>query len=140
MISPKITQYRKPDHAGFPHAVTLVFVVVGSPVYLFYVLQLPRAGLSQGAARDDQGNAANFQAEPAATSCCVSNFVYPDRGSGSRRPGLLCGLRARQLDPADLDHPRHQSLATFVTVPVVPRFVARIGKKATFLSALRVLS
>ena len=141
VISPKITQYAKDPNQlqSFFTATTLAFVVVGFLAYLFTFFscreQVPHKALPVTM----KDTLRTLRANRVLQILCVSNFVYLIgvfglQGAEAYYAAYVLG-NSTDLIPIILA----TSAATFVTVPVVPPLVARIGKKATFMCATGIM-
>jgi glucuronide carrier protein len=141
VISPKITQYAKDPHQlqSFFTATTLAFVVIGYLAYLFTFFSCREQVPHKAQPVTLKDTLRTFKLNRALQILCLSNFVYLIgvfglQGAEAYYAAYVLGNSA-DLIPIILA----TSAATFVAVPIVPRLVARIGKKATFMCATGVL-
>jgi len=135
VIAPQITRYRtQPEQLqSFLTIVTIVFAVVGYALYLFCFASCKEQVAHDAKPVTISETVATVRQNRPLLILCVSNLVF--------LTGIF-GLQAAQAYFAAyiLGDSSYliwmvlaTSLSTFVAVPVVPRFVARIGKKNTFL-------
>src|SRR5215218_5742750 len=135
LIAPQITRYRtQPEQLqSFLTIVTIVFAVVGYALYLFCFASCKEQVAHDAKPVTISETVATVRQNRPLLILCVSNLVF--------LTGIF-GLQAAQAYFAAyiLGDSSYliwmvlaTSLSTFVAVPVVPRFVARIGKKNTFL-------
>ena len=135
VIAPQITRYRtQPEQLqSFLTTVTIVFAVVGYALYLFCFASCKEQVAHETKPVTVSETVATVRQNRPLLILCVSNLVF--------LTGIF-GLQAAQAyyaayilgDSSQLIWMvLATSVATFVAVPVVPRFVARIGKKNTFL-------
>lgn len=141
VISPKITQYAKDPHQlqSFFTATTLAFVVIGFLAYLFTFFSCREQVPHKAQPVTLKDTLRTVKQNRALQILCVSNFVYLIgvfglQGAEAYYAAYVLGNSA-DLIPIILA----SSAATFVAVPIVPRLVARIGKKATFMCATGIL-
>ena len=135
VIAPQITRYKtQPDQLqGFLTTVTIMFAVLGYGLYLFCFSSCKEQVFHDAAPVTIKETVATVRQNRPLLILCVSNLVF--------LTGVF-GLQASQAYYATYilgDSSRliwivlATSLSTFVAVPIVPRLVARIGKKHTFL-------
>ena len=135
VIAPQISRYKtQPDQLqSFLTIVTIVFAVLGYALYLFCFASCREQVVHETKPVTIKETVATVRQNRPLLLLCVSNLVF--------LTGIF-GLQASQAYYAAYilgDSSRliwmvlATSLATFVAVPIVPRFVARIGKKNTFL-------
>ena len=135
VIAPQISRYKtQPDQLqSFLTTVTIVFAVIGYALYLFCFANCKEQVAHEAKPVTIKETVATVRQNRPLLILCVSNLVF--------LTGIF-GLQASQAYYAAyiLGNSRQliwmvlaTSLATFVAVPVVPRFVVRIGKKRTFL-------
>jgi glucuronide carrier protein len=141
VISPKITQYAKHPNQlqSFFTKTTLTFVVVGFLLYLFTFFTCREQVPHKGRPVTIKDTLRTFKLNRALQILCVSNFVYligvfGVQGAQAYYAAYVLG-NSTDLIPMILA----SSAAVFVSVPVVPRLVARIGKKATFMFATALM-
>jgi len=135
VIAPQISRYRsQPEQLqSFLTTVTIVFAVIGYALYLFCFATCEEQVVHETKPVTIKETVATVRQNRPLLLLCVSNLVF--------LTGIF-GLQAAQAYYAAYILGNSSqliwmvlatSLATFVAVPVVPRFVARIGKKKTFL-------
>ena len=135
VIAPQITRYRtEPERLqSFLTIVTIVFAVVGYALYLFCFASCKEQVAHDSKPVTIKETVATVRQNRPLLILCVSNLVF--------LTGIF-GLQAAQAYFATYILGNSSQLiwmvlatsaSTFVAVPVVPRFVARIGKKNTFL-------
>jgi glucuronide carrier protein len=135
VIAPQITRYRtEPERLqSFLTIVTIVFAVVGYALYLFCFSSCKEQVAHDTKPVTIKETVATVRQNRPLLILCVSNLVF--------LTGIF-GLQASQAYFATYILGNSSqliwmvlatSVSTFVAVPVVPRFVARIGKKNTFL-------
>ena len=135
MIAPQITRYKtQPEQLQtFLTTVTIVFAVIGYALYLFCFSSCKEQVVHEAKPVTIKETIDTVRQNRPLLILCVSNLIF--------LTGIF-GLQASQAYFAAyiLGNSTQliwmvvaTSLATFVAVPVVPRFVARIGKKKTFL-------
>jgi glucuronide carrier protein len=141
VISPKLTQYAKDPGQlqSFFTATTLAFVVIGFLAYLFTFFSCREQVPHKAQPVTLKDTLRTVKQNRALQILCASNFVYLIgvfglQGAEAYYAAYVLGNSA-DLIPIILAN----SAATFVAVPIVPRLVARIGKKATFMCATGVL-
>jgi glucuronide carrier protein len=135
VIAPQITRYRtQPDQLqSFLTTVTIVFAVIGYALYLFCFATCKEQIIPESKRVTMKETFATVRQNRPLLILCVSNLVF--------LTGIF-GLQAAQAYFATyiLGNSAQliwmvlaTSVSTFVAVPIVPRLVARIGKKSTFL-------
>jgi glucuronide carrier protein len=135
VIAPQISRYRtQPEQLQtFLTTVTIVFAVVGYALYLFCFASCKEQVVREAKPVTIKATVATVRQNRPLLILCFSNLIF--------LTGIF-GLQASQAYFATYILGNSSqliwmvlatSLATFVAVPVVPRFVARIGKKKTFL-------
>jgi glucuronide carrier protein len=135
VIAPQITRYRtQPDQLQtFLTIVTIVFAVIGYALYLLCFFNTKEQVVHESKPVTIKETIDTVRQNRPLLILCVSNLVF--------LTGIF-GLQASQAYFAAyiLGNSTQliwmvvaTSLSTFVAVPIVPRFVARIGKKKTFL-------
>ena len=135
VIAPQITRYRtEPDRLqSFLTTVTIVFAVVGYALYLFCFSSCKEQVAHETKPVTISETVATVRQNRPLLILCVSNLVF--------LTGIF-GLQASQAYFAAYILGNSSqliwmvlatSVSTFVAVPIVPRFVARIGKKKTFI-------
>jgi glucuronide carrier protein len=135
VIAPQITRYRtQPDQLqSFLTIVTIVFAVIGYALYLFCFATCKEQIIPESKRVTMKETFATVRQNRPLLILCVSNLVF--------LTGIF-GLQAAQAYFATyiLGNSAQliwmvlaTSVSTFVAVPIVPRLVARIGKKSTFL-------
>ena len=135
VIAPQISRYQsQPGQLqSFLTTVTIVFAVVGYALYLFCFATCEEQVAHEAKPVTVKETVATVRQNRPLLILCVSNLVF--------LTGIF-GLQASQAYYAAYILGNSSqliwmvlatSLATFVAVPVVPRFVARTGKKNTFL-------
>ena len=135
VIAPQITRYKtQPEQLQtFLTTVTIVFAVIGYALYLFCFSSCKEQVVHEAKPVTIKETIDTVRQNRPLLILCVSNLIF--------LTGIF-GLQASQAYFAAyiLGNSTQliwmvvaASLATFVAVPVVPRFVARIGKKKTFL-------
>jgi glucuronide carrier protein len=135
VIAPSITRYKtQPDQLQtFLTTVTIIFAVVGYALYLFCFFSCKEQVAHESKPVTIKETVDTVRQNRPLLILCVSNLIF--------LTGIF-GLQAAQAYFAAyiLGNSTQliwmvlaTSLATFVAVPAVPRFVARIGKKYTFL-------
>jgi glucuronide carrier protein len=132
VIAPAITRYQtQPEQLQtFLTTVTIIFAVVGYALYLFCFASCKEQVFHESKPVTIKETIATVRQNRPLLILCVSNLIF------------LTGIFAVQAYFAAYILGNSSQLiwmvlatsaATFVAVPVVPRFVARIGKKNTFL-------
>ena len=141
IVAPKITQYAaKPDQLqSFLTVTTLVFVGVGFVLYLFTFFNCREQVPHKAKPVTIKDTLRNFRLNSVLQILCLSNFIYligvfGVQGAQAYYAAYVLG-DSTKLIPMILA----SSAATFLSVPIVPRLVARIGKKATFMSATALM-
>jgi glucuronide carrier protein len=135
VIAPQITRYRtQPEQLQtFLTTVTIVFAVVGYALYLFCFFSCKEQVVRETKPVTIKETVDTVRQNRPLLILCVSNLVF--------LTGVF-GLQASQACYATYILGNSSqliwmvlatSLATFVAVPIVPRLVARMGKKKTFL-------
>jgi glucuronide carrier protein len=135
VIAPQITRYRtQPEQLQtFLTTVTIVFAVVGYALYLFCFFSCKEQVVRETKPVTIKETVDTVRQNRPLLILCVSNLVF--------LTGVF-GLQASQAYYATYILGNSSqliwmvlatSLATFVAVPIVPRLVARMGKKKTFL-------
>jgi glucuronide carrier protein len=135
VIAPQITRYQTaPDQLQtFLTTVTIIFAVVGYALYLLCFASSKEQVFRESKPVTVKETAATVRQNKPLLILCVSNLVF--------LTGIF-GLQAAQAYYATYILGNSSqliwmvvatSLSTFVAVPLVPRFVARFGKKNTFL-------
>jgi glucuronide carrier protein len=135
VIAPQITRYRtQPEQLqSFLTTVTIVFAVVGYALYLFCFSSCKEQVAHESKPVTIKETIDTVRQNRPLLILCVSNLIF--------LTGIF-GLQAAQAYFAAYILGNSSqliwmvlatSVATFVAVPVVPRFVAGIGKKNTFL-------
>ena len=141
LISPEITRYA--THPSklqtFFTWTTLAFVVVGYLSYLFTFFTCREQVPHMATPVSIKETVRTFKRNSALQILCVSNFVYligvfGVQGAQAYYAAYVLG-DSKDLIPMVLA----SSAAVFVSVPIVPRLVARIGKKATFMCATALM-
>lgn len=137
VVSPKISQYKKdPDQLqSFLTQTTLIFVAVGFILYMvtFFTCkeQVPHEG--KPVSLKDTGRA--FVVNKPLQILCVSNFIYLIGIFAVQGAQAYYALYILGDSKTMIYLILASSLATFVAVPIVPKLVARVGKKQTFIVA-----
>jgi glucuronide carrier protein len=141
VISPKITQYAKHPHQlqTFLTGTTLAFVVIGFASYLFTFFSCREQVPHKAQPVSIKDTLRTFRLNSPLQILCVSNLVYligvfGVQGAQAYYAAYVLG-DSTDLIPMILA----SSAAVFVSVPIVPRLVARIGKKATFMFATALM-
>jgi glucuronide carrier protein len=135
VIAPQITRYKtQPDQLQtFLTTVTIIFAVIGYALYLFCFFSCKEQVAHESKPVTIKETVDTVRQNRPLLILCVSNLIF--------LTGIF-GLQAAQAYYAAYILGNSSqliwmvlatSLATFVAVPLVPRFVARIGKKNTFL-------
>jgi glucuronide carrier protein len=135
VVAPQITRYRtQPDQLQtFLTTVTIIFAVVGYALYLLCFFNCKEQVAHESKPVTIKETVATVRQNRPLLILCVSNLVF--------LTGIF-GLQASQAYYATYILGNSSqliwmvlgtSLATFVAVPIVPSFVARMGKKNTFL-------
>jgi glucuronide carrier protein len=135
VVAPQITRYStQPDQLQtFLTTVTIIFAVVGYALYLLCFFNCKEQVAHESKPVTIKETVATVRQNRPLLILCVSNLVF--------LTGIF-GLQASQAYYATYILGNSSrliwmvlatSLATFVAVPIVPSFVARMGKKNTFL-------
>ena len=135
VIAPSITRYQtQPEQLqAFLTTVTIVFAVIGYALYLFCFASCKEQVFHESKPVTIKETFDTVRQNRPLLILCVSNLIF--------LTGIF-GLQAAQAYFAAYILGNSSqliwmvlatSVSTFVAVPVVPRFVARIGKKNTFL-------
>jgi glucuronide carrier protein len=135
VVAPQITRYRtQPDQLQtFLTTVTIIFAVVGYALYLLCFFNCKEQVAHESKPVTIKETVATVRQNRPLLILCVSNLVF--------LTGIF-GLQASQAYYATYILGNSSqliwmvlatSLATFIAVPIVPSFVARMGKKNTFL-------
>jgi glucuronide carrier protein len=135
VIAPQITRYRtQPEQLQtFLTTVTIVFAVVGYALYLFCFANSKEQVFREAKPVTVRETVATIRQNRPLLILCVSNLVFLTgvfslQATQAYYAAYILGNSSELIWMV-----LATSLATFVAVPVVPRFVARIGKKRTFL-------
>ena len=135
VIAPQITRYKiQPEQLqAFLTTVTIVFAVVGYALYLFCFASCKEQVFHEAKPVTIKETVATVRQNRPLLILCVSNLIFLTgvfglQASQAYYAAYVLGNSTRLIWMV-----LATSLATFVAVPVVPTFVARIGKKNTFL-------
>jgi glucuronide carrier protein len=135
VISPQISRLaRQPDELqSFLTRITLLFVVIGYLLYLFCFISCKEQVFHKTAPVTIRATAATLRSNRPLLILCLSNLVFLTgifavQASQAYYATYLLGNSSTMIWII-----LGSSLSTFVAVPVVPRLVARLGKKNTFL-------
>jgi glucuronide carrier protein len=141
VIAPKITQYKKDPHQlqSFFTGTTLAFVVIGFLLYMVTFFTCREQVPHEAKPVTIKDTLRTFRPNSALQILCVSNLVYligvfGVQGAQAYYAAYVLG-NSEDLIPMILA----STAAVFVSVPIVPRLVARIGKKATFMAATALM-
>jgi glucuronide carrier protein len=141
VIAPKITQYKAHPHQlqSFLTGTTLAFVVVGYLLYLFTFFSCHEQVPHEAKPATVKETLRTFRRNSALQILCVSNFIYligvfGVQGAQAYYAAYVLG-NSEDLIPMILA----STAAVFISVPIVPRLVIRIGKKATFMGATAIM-
>src|SRR5215203_5032840 len=135
VIAPQITRYKtQPEQLqSFLTIVTIVFAVVGYALYLFCFASCKEQVVHETKPVTIKETVATVRQNRPLLLLCVSNLVFLTgvfglQASQAYYAAYILGNSSQLIWMVVAT-----SLSTFVAVPIVPRVVARIGKKKTFL-------
>ena len=135
VIAPQITRYKtQPDQLQtFLTTVTIVFAVIGYALYLFCFFNCNEQVVHESKPVTIKETVDTVRQNRPLLILCVSNLVFLTgvfglQASQAYYAAYILGNSSQLIWMVVAT-----SLSTFVAVPIVPRFVARIGKKKTFL-------
>lgn len=135
IISPQISRLAsQPDELQtFLTKITLVFAVIGYLLYLFCFSSCREQVFHEAKPVTLKATAATLRTNKPLLILCVSNLVFLTgifgvQASQAYYATYLLGNSATMIWIV-----LGSSLSTFIAVPIVPKLVARIGKKHTFL-------
>ena len=142
VIAPQITRYKtQPEQLQtFLTTVTIVFAVIGYALYLFCFSSCKEQVVHEAKPVTIKETIATVRQNRPLLILCVSNLVFLTGVFGLQASQAYFAAYILGNSTQLIWMVLATSLATFVAVPVVPRFVARIGKKNTFLIGARVSS
>ncbi len=135
VIAPSITRYKtQPEQLqAFLTTVTIVFAVVGYALYLFCFSSCKEQVFHEAKPVTVKETVATVRQNRPLLILCVSNLVFLTGVFGLQASQAYYAAYILGNSTQLIWMVLATSLATFVAVPVVPSFVARIGKKNTFL-------
>jgi glucuronide carrier protein len=135
VIAPQITRYKtQPEQLqAFLTTVTIVFAVVGYALYLFCFASCKEQVFHESKPVTIKETIDTVRQNRPLLILCVSNLIFLTGVFGLQASQAYFAAYILGNSSQLIWMVLATSLATFVAVPVVPRFVARIGKKNTFL-------
>jgi len=135
VIAPQITRYKtQPEQLQtFLTTVTIVFAVIGYALYLFCFSSCKEQVAHEAKPVTIKETIDTVRQNRPLLILCVSNLIFLTGVFGLQASQAYFAAYILGNSTQLIWMVVATSLATFVAVPVVPRFVARIGKKKTFL-------
>jgi glucuronide carrier protein len=135
VIAPSITRYKtQPEELqAFLTTVTIVFAVVGYALYLFCFSSCKEQVFHDSKPVTVKETVATVRQNRPLLILCMSNLIFLTGVFGLQASQAYYAAYILGNSTQLIWMVLATSLATFVAVPVVPSFVARIGKKNTFL-------
>jgi glucuronide carrier protein len=135
VIAPQITRYKsQPDQLQtFLTTVTIIFAVIGYALYLFCFFSCKEQVAHESKPVTIKETIDTVRQNRPLLILCVSNLVFLTGVFGLQAAQAYYAAYILGNSSQLIWMVLATSLATFVAVPVVPRFVARLGKKNTFL-------
>ena len=135
VIAPQITRYKiQPEQLqAFLTTVTIVFAVVGYALYLFCFASCKEQVFHEAKPVTIKETVATVRQNRPLLILCVSNLIFLTGVFGLQASQAYYAAYVLGNSTKLIWMVLATSLATFVAVPVVPTFVARIAKKNTFL-------
>jgi glucuronide carrier protein len=135
VIAPQISRYKtQPDQLqSFLTTVTIVFAVAGYALYLFCFANCKEQTFRESKPVTVKETIATVRQNRPLLILCVSNLIFLTGVFGLQASQAYYAAYILGNSTQLIWMVLATSLATFVAVPVVPTFVARIGKKNTFL-------
>jgi glucuronide carrier protein len=135
VIAPQITRYKtQPDQLQtFLTIVTLIFAVIGYALYLFCFFNTKEQVVHESKPVTIKETVDTVRQNRPLLILCVSNLVFLTGVFGLQASQAYYAAYILGNSSQLIWMVLATSLSTFVAVPIVPRFVARIGKKKTFL-------
>ena len=135
VIAPQITRYRtQPDQLQtFLTIVTIIFAVIGYALYLLCFFNTNEQVVHESKPVTIKETIDTVRQNRPLLILCVSNLVFLTGVFGLQASQAYYAAYILGNSTQLIWMVLATSLSTFVAVPIVPRFVARIGKKKTFL-------
>ena len=135
VIAPQITRYRtQPDQLQtFLTIVTIIFAVIGYALYLLCFFNTKEQVAHESKPVTIKETIDTVRQNRPLLILCVSNLVFLTGVFGLQASQAYYAAYILGNSTQLIWMVLATSLSTFVAVPIVPRFVARIGKKKTFL-------
>jgi glucuronide carrier protein len=135
VIAPQITRYRtQPDQLQtFLTIVTIIFAVIGYALYLLCFFNTKEQVVHESKPVTIKETIDTVRQNRPLLILCVSNLVFLTGVFGLQASQAYYAAYILGNSTQLIWMVLATSLSTFVAVPIVPRFVARIGKKKTFL-------
>ncbi len=135
VIAPQITRYRtQPDQLQtFLTIVTIIFAVIGYALYLLCFFNTNEQVVHESKPVTIKETVDTVRQNRPLLILCVSNLVFLTGVFGLQASQAYYAAYILGNSTQLIWMVLATSLSTFVAVPIVPRFVARIGKKKTFL-------
>jgi glucuronide carrier protein len=135
VIAPEITRYKtQPDQLqSFLTTVTIIFAIVGYALYLFCFASCKEQVFHESKPVTIKETVDTVRQNRPLLILCVSNLVFLTGVFGLQAAQAYFAAYILGNSSQLIWMVLATSLATFVAVPLVPRFVAKIGKKNTFL-------
>jgi glucuronide carrier protein len=135
VIAPQITRYKtQPDQLQtFLTTVTIIFAVIGYALYLLCFFNCKEQVVHESKPVTIKETIDTVRQNRPLLILCVSNLVFLTGVFGLQASQAYYAAYILGNSTQLIWMVLATSLSTFVAVPIVPRFVARIGKKKTFL-------
>lgn len=135
VIAPQITHYKtQPEQLQtFLTTVTIVFAVVGYGLYLFCFASCKEQVFHESRPVTIKETVATVRQNRPLLILCVSNLIFLTGVFGLQAAQAYFAAYILGNSTLLIWMVLATSVSTFVAVPIVPRFVAGIGKKNTFL-------
>jgi glucuronide carrier protein len=135
VIAPQITRYKtQPDQLQtFLTIVTIIFAVIGYALYLLCFFNTKEQVAHESKPVTIKETIDTVRQNRPLLILCVSNLVFLTGVFGLQASQAYYAAYILGNSTQLIWMVLATSLSTFVAVPIVPRFVARIGKKKTFL-------
>jgi len=135
VIAPQITRYKtQPDQLQtFLTIVTIIFAVIGYALYLLCFFNTNEQVVHESKPVTIKETVDTVRQNRPLLILCVSNLVFLTGVFGLQASQAYYAAYILGNSTQLIWMVLATSLSTFVAVPIVPRFVARIGKKKTFL-------
>jgi glucuronide carrier protein len=135
VIAPQITRYKtQPDQLQtFLTTVTIIFAVIGYALYLLCFFNCKEQVVHESKPVTIKETVDTVRQNRPLLILCVSNLVFLTGVFGLQASQAYYAAYILGNSTQLIWMVLATSLSTFVAVPIVPKFVARIGKKKTFL-------